>query len=57
MFWNEEAECMSKEKKEELQLERLQKTVKHAYDKDCLQFLARISLKCTHPPEQLENQQ
>ena len=32
MFWNEEAECMSKEKKEELQLERLQKTVKHAYD-------------------------
>ena len=33
MFWNEEAECMSKEKKEELQLERLQKTVKHAYDK------------------------
>ena len=23
MFWNEEAECMSKEKKEELQLERL----------------------------------
>ena len=25
MFWNEEAECMSKEKKEELQLERLKK--------------------------------
>ena len=36
MFWNEEAECMSKEKKEELQLERLQKTVKHAYDKKIL---------------------
>ena len=38
MFWNEEAECMSKEKKEELQLERLQKTVKHAYDKILKKF-------------------
>lgn len=32
MFWNEKAECMSKEEKEELQLKRLQKTVKLAYE-------------------------
>ena len=32
MFWNEKAECMSKDEKEALQLERLQKTVKHAYE-------------------------
>lgn len=32
MIWNEEAECMSQDKKEELQLKRLQKVVKRAYD-------------------------
>ena len=32
MFWNEKAECMSKEEKEELQLKRLQETVKLAYE-------------------------
>ena len=32
MFWNEEAECMGKEEKEKLQLERLQETVKLAYE-------------------------
>ena len=32
MIWNEEAECMSHEDKEKLQLERLQKTVKLAYE-------------------------
>ena len=32
MFWNEKVECMSKEEKEKLQLERLQKTVKLAYE-------------------------
>lgn len=33
MIWNEKAECMSHEEKEELQLRRLQKTVKIAYEK------------------------
>lgn len=33
MIWNEKAECMSHEEKEELQLKRLQKTVKIAYEK------------------------
>ncbi len=28
MFWDEKAECMNKEDKEKIQLERLQKTVK-----------------------------
>jgi len=32
MIWNEEAECMSQEQKEKLQLERLQKVVKRAYE-------------------------
>ena len=32
MFWNEKAECMSKEEKEEVQLKRLQETVKLAYE-------------------------
>lgn len=32
MIWNEEAECMSKEEKEKLQLKRLQKIVKRAYE-------------------------
>ena len=32
MFWDEKAECMEKEEKEKIQLERLQKTVKLAYD-------------------------
>lgn len=32
MFWNEKAECMNKEEKEKVQLERLQKTVKLAYE-------------------------
>ena len=32
MFWNEKAECMGKEEKEELQLKRLQETVKMAYE-------------------------
>ncbi|WP_414469407.1 phenylacetate--CoA ligase family protein [Methanobacterium sp. ACI-7] len=32
MIWNEEAECMSQERKEKLQLERLQKVVKRAYE-------------------------
>ena len=32
MVWNKEAECMSKEEKEKLQLERLQQTVKLAYN-------------------------
>lgn len=31
MFWNEEEECMAPEKKEQLQLERLQAVVKRAY--------------------------
>lgn len=32
MVWNKEFECMEKDKKEELQLKRLQETVKKAYD-------------------------
>lgn len=32
MYWDEKAECMGKEEKEKLQLERLQKTVKLAYE-------------------------
>lgn len=32
MVWNEKAECMNKEEKEELQLKRLQETVKCAYE-------------------------
>ncbi len=32
MIWNKEAECMSQTDKEKLQLERLQKVVKQAYD-------------------------
>ena len=32
MVWNKQAECMSKEEKEKLQLERLQQTVKLAYN-------------------------
>ena len=32
MVWNEKAECMDKDKKEELQLKRLQETVKRAYE-------------------------
>lgn len=32
MIWNEKAECMNQEEKEKLQLERLQKTVKIAYE-------------------------
>ena len=32
MVWNKQAECMSKEEKEKLQLERLQHTVKLAYN-------------------------
>ena len=31
MIWNKEAECMSEEQKEKLQLKRLQKVVKKAY--------------------------
>ena len=32
MFWNKEAECMSKEEKEKIQLKRLQETIKLAYE-------------------------
>ena len=32
MVWNEKAECMKKEKKEQTQLKRLQKTVKLVYE-------------------------
>ena len=32
MFWDKKAECMSKDEKEKVQLERLQKTVKLAYE-------------------------
>ena len=32
MIWNKEAECMTQEQKEKLQLERLQKVVKRAYE-------------------------
>ena len=32
MFWDEKAECMSKEEKEKIQLKRLQKSVKLAYE-------------------------
>ena len=32
MFWDEKAECMNKEDKEKIQLERLQKTVQLAYE-------------------------
>lgn len=32
MIWNEEAECMSQNEKEELQLKRLQEVVKRAYE-------------------------
>ena len=31
MFWNEKIECMSREELEELQLKKLQKTVKLAF--------------------------
>ena len=33
MFWDEKAECMSREEIEELQLRKLQATVKRAFDK------------------------
>ena len=33
MFWNEKAECMPREEIEELQLRKLQATVKRAFDK------------------------
>lgn len=33
MFWNEKIECMSREELEELQLKKLQKTVKLAFNK------------------------
>ena len=33
MFWNEKIECMPREELEELQLKKLQKTVKRAFDK------------------------
>ncbi len=33
MYWNKEYECMSEEKLRELQLERLKRTVKRAYEK------------------------
>ena len=32
MFWDKKAECMSKDEKEKVQHERLQKTVKLAYE-------------------------
>ena len=32
MYWDEKAECMTKEEKEKIQLERLKKTVKLAYE-------------------------
>ena len=32
MIWNEEAECMNQERREELQLKRLQEVVKRAYE-------------------------
>jgi len=32
MIWNPEAECMDPEERQELQLKRLQKTVKRAYE-------------------------
>ena len=32
MIWDEKSECMTKEEKEKVQLERLQKTVKLAYE-------------------------
>ena len=32
MIWDEKSECMTKKEKEKIQLERLQKTVKLAYE-------------------------
>ena len=33
MIWNEKIECMERDELEELQLKRLQETVKRAFDK------------------------
>ena len=53
MFWNEEAECMSKEEKEKIQLKRLQETVKIAYEN--VEFYRKRLDEAGIKPEDIKN--
>ena len=52
MFWNEKAECMPREEIEELQLRKLQATVKRAFDK--IPFYNKKYTECEVFPEDIE---
>ena len=52
MFWDEKAECMSREEIEELQLRKLQATVKRAFDK--IPFYNKKYTECEVFPEDIE---
>ena len=52
MFWDEKAECMSREEIEELQLRKLQATVKRAFDK--VPFYNKKYTECEVFPEDIE---
>ncbi len=51
MFWDEKAECMSREEIEELQLRKLQATVKRAFDK--VPFYNKKYTECEVFPEDI----
>ena len=52
MFWNEKIECMSREELEELQLKKLQKTVKLAFNK--IPYYNKKYTDCGVFPEDIE---
>lgn len=52
MFWNEKIECMSREELEELQLKKLQKTVKLAFNK--IPYYNKKYTLCGVFPEDIE---
>ena len=52
MFWNEKIECMSREELEELQLKKLQKTVKLAFNK--IPYYNKKYTSCGVFPEDIE---
>lgn len=52
MFWNEKIECMSREELEELQLKKLQKTVKLAFNK--ISYYNKKYTECGVFPEDIE---
>ena len=52
MFWNEKIECMSREELEELQLKKLQKTVKLAFNK--IPYYNKKYTSCGIFPEDIE---